>query len=129
MRSNLIIYSGYWNIGLATTLLCPPFYLFLGMNINQPVWGWVISGFLLYTSATLIIGGRDVNKYGSLIVYEALLRFIASALLIPAGLLYDYGAVTAFVGFTDALWGIVYLKTVPAITERNFSQLLLDKAE
>lgn len=129
MRSNLIIYSGYWNIGLAATLLCPPFYHFLGMNINQAVWGWIISGFLLYTSATLIIGGRNLNRYGSIIVYEALLRFIAAVLLIPAGLFFEYGYITAFVGFTDALWGIAYLKIVPASTGLTLNQLLLDKAQ
>ena len=129
MRSNLIIYSGYWNIGLAATLLCPPFYQFLGINLNQAIWGWVIAGFLLYTSATLIISGRDINKYGCIIIYEAFLRFVAAALLIPAGLFYDYGFISAFLGFTDALWGIAYLKIVPSATGRSLSQLLLDKTK
>jgi len=126
MRSNIIIYSGYWNIALAATLLCPAFYLKLGMNINQPVWGWVISGFLLYTAATLIISGRDIAKYASIVVYEAGLRFIAAALLIPAGLFYDYGFICSVLGFTDALWGLVYLQIVPKLTERSLKQLLLD---
>ena len=126
MRSNVIIYSGYWNIGLAATLICPAFYLALGLNITQPVWGWVISGFLLYTSATLIIGGRDLQKYGSIIIYEAALRFIAALLLIPAGLFYDYGFISAFLGFTDALWGVLYLQVVPKETGRSLKQLLQD---
>ncbi len=126
MRSNIIIYSGYWNIGLAVTLLFPTFYLSLGMNINQPVWGWVISGFLLYTAATLIISGRDLQKYASIVVYEAFLRFIAAILLIPAGLFYDYGLITAVLGFTDAAWGVVYLQLVPKLTERSLKQLLFD---
>ena len=128
MRSKLIIYSGFWNIGLAGTLLCPDFYHWLGLNINQAVWGWVLSGFLLYTAAMLIISGRDIQKYGSIIIYEAGLRFIAAALLVPAGLFYDYGYITAFLGFTDAIWGVVYLKTVPVATGRSLKQLLLDQA-
>ena len=89
MRSNLIIYSGYWNIGIAALLLFPPLYHALGMNLSQPMWGWLIAGFLLYTAATLIIGGRDIQRYGSIVIYEALLRFIAAVLVIPAGLMWQ----------------------------------------
>ena len=128
MRSNIIIYSGLWNIALAAILLCPAFYLALGMNINQPVWGWVISGFLLYTAATLIISGRDIQKYASIVIYEAGLRFIAAALLIPAGLFYDYGYISAFLGLTDAIWGAVYLQRIPILTGRSLKQLLLDQS-
>ncbi|BCG63055.1 MAG: hypothetical protein methR_P0744 [Methyloprofundus sp.] len=126
MRANIIIYSGYWNIGLAATLICPAFYHALGMNISQPVWGWVIAGFLLYTAATLIISGRTVDKYASIVIYEAGLRFIAAILLVPAGLFYDYGFITAFLGVTDAVWGVVYLQLVPKLTGRSLKQLLLD---
>ena len=48
MRSQIIIYSGYWNIGLASTLLCPDFYHWLGLNINQAVCGCVAIAPLLY---------------------------------------------------------------------------------
>jgi len=127
MRNDLVIFSGFWNIGLASILFYPDFYHWLGLNINQTVWAWVISGFLLYTAVTLIISGRDIQKYGCIIIYESGLRFIAAGLLIPAGLFYDYGLITAFLGLTDAVWGVVYLKIVPKTTQRSLKQLLLDQ--
>jgi len=129
MRSKLIIYSGIWNIGLAAFMLYPPLYHALGMNLTQPLWGWLIAGFLLYTAATLIIGGRDIQRYGSIIIYEALLRFIAAVLVIPAGLFFEYGWILVLLGIGDAAWGVVYLKTVPERTGRSVIALLLDSAE
>ena len=129
MRSHLIIYSGFWNIGLAAFMLYPPFYHALGMNLTQPLWGWLIAGFLLYTAATLIISGRDIQRHGSIIIYEALLRFIAAALVIPAGLFFDYGWILILLGIGDAAWGVVYLKTVPDRTGRSITALMLDSDE
>lgn len=126
MRSTTIIYSGYWNFGLALLFIYPPLYR-MGLNLSQPVWGWLLSGFLLFTSAVLIIGGRDMGRYGSIIVHEAFLRFIAAAVLIPAALFYDYGWLALFGGCTDALWGIAYLRIVPGQTGRSLADLILDR--
>jgi len=129
MRSNLAIYSGIWNIGLAAFMLYPPLYHAFGMNLTQPLWGWLIAGFLLYTAATLIIGGRNIERYGSIIIHEALLRFIAAVLVIPAGLFFDYGWILVLLGIGDAAWGVVYLKSVPKQTGRSLMALLLDSVE
>ena len=126
MRSKLIILSGIWNLGLALFLVYPPLYR-PGLNLSQPLWGWLLSGFLLFTSAVLIIGGRDVGKYGSILVHEGFLRFIAAALLIPAGLLYGYGWLALVVGVTDALWGIAYWTVVPRQTGRSLADLVFDR--
>ena len=126
MQSKLVILSGIWNIGLAALLIYPPLYR-LGLNLTQPLWGWLLSGFLLFTSAVLIIGGRDVKKYGSILVHEAFLRFIAAALLIPAALLYDYGWLALFGGVTDTLWGIALVTSVPRLTGRSFTDLVFDR--
>jgi len=125
MRSKLIILSGVWNLGLALFLVYPPLYR-PALNLSQPLWGWLLSGFLLYTSAVLIIGGRDVGKYGSIVVHEAFLRFIAAVLLIPAALFYGYGWLALVVGVTDALWGIAYLTIVPRQTGRTLADLVFD---
>jgi hypothetical protein len=87
----------------------------------------LLSGFLLYTSATLIIGGRDVGKYASILIHEGLLRFIAAALLIPAALLYGYGWLALFAGVTDTLWGIALLTVVLRLTARSFVDLVFDR--
>jgi len=123
MRSKLIILSGFWNLGLALIFVYPPLYR-PALNLSQPLWGWMLSGFLLYTSALLIISGRDVGKYGSIVIYEAFLRFIAAVLLIPAALLYGYGWLALFGGVTDALWGIAFLTILPRQSGRSFADLV-----
>ena len=95
--------------------------------MSQPLWGWLLCGFLLYTAAVLIIGGQDIGKYGSLVVHERLLRFIAAALLIPAALFYGYGWLALVTGITDAVWGIVYWTVVPRQTGRSLINLIFDR--
>jgi len=128
MRSKLIILSGFWNLGLALIFVYPPLYR-PALNLSQPLWGWLLSAFLLYTSALLIISGRDVGKYGSIVVHEAFLRFIAAGLLIPAALLYGYGWLALLGGVTDALWGAAYLTIVPRQTARSLADLVFDRRE
>ncbi len=120
-----VILSGYWNIGIAAFLLCPAFYKSFGLNLQQPLWGWLIAGFLLYTAATLILAGQDLRHYGTIVIYEALLRFSAAALLIPGGLWFGYGWLVVLLGLTDALWGYFYITRVPDAAERTLKQLLL----
>jgi hypothetical protein len=84
MTCRILRASGFWNLALASTLLYPPLYRTLGLNLTQPVWGWLIAGFLLYTSATLILGSRDLRIFGGIILWEGLLRFLGAAILIPA---------------------------------------------
>ena len=126
MKSKLVIFSGIWNLVLAGLFLYPPLYR-LGLNLTQPLWGWLLSGFLLFTSAVLIIGGRDLGKYGSILLHEAFLRFIAAMLLIPAALFYGFGWLALFGGITDALWGITLVVTVPRLSKRTFVDLVLDR--
>ncbi len=75
----------------------------------------------------IITCGRDVGKYGSVVVHEAFLRFIAAVLLIPAALLYGYGWLALVGGITDALWGIAYLTIVPRQTGRSLADLVFDR--
>jgi hypothetical protein len=124
MRSRVIIYSGWWNIGLSGMLSFPPLYRGLGLNLLQKGWGWLIAGFLLYTAATLILGGRDIIKFGGIILYEGLLRFLAAALLIPAGIHYGYGWLAVAAGITDALWASAYFVIVPKRTRISVRHLL-----
>jgi hypothetical protein len=113
MDSRIVRASGFWNLGLAFTLMVPPLYPVLGLSRIGPVWGWLIAGFLLYTSATLIIGSRDVRTFGGIILHEGLLRFLGAAILIPAGLFFGYGWLAAFAGAADLVWGVLFFAIVP----------------
>ena len=54
-------WTGVYNAGLAVFLLFPPLYRGVGLNICDPVWGWLIAGFLAFTSAVLILSSRDLT--------------------------------------------------------------------
>ncbi len=127
MSSKVTRASGFWNLALALTLFYPPVYRSLGINLTQPVWGWLIAGFLLYTSATLIFCSRDLKTFGGLILWEGLLRFFAAALLIPAGCFGGYGLLTAVLGLTDLIWGVVFFVIVPKSTGMSAGALLRGK--
>jgi hypothetical protein len=127
MICRIIRASGFWNLALASTLLYPPLYRTLGLNLTQPVWGWLIAGFLLYTSATLILGSRDLRIFGGIILWEGLLRFLAASILVPAGTFYGYGAITALVGLADLAWGVVFFVVVPRRTGLTIRELLIGR--
>ena len=73
-----VYWSGVYNAGLSLLLLCPPLYRVLGLNICAPIWGWLIAGFLGFTSAVLILAARDLRRRASLVYWEALLRYVAA---------------------------------------------------
>lgn len=104
-----IFWSGVYNAGLALVLLCPPLYAGLGLRICAPVWGWLIAGFLGFTAAVLILCARDLKRRASLVYWESLLRYVAAALLIPAGLFGDIGSIAALLGLGDLAIGLIYM--------------------
>ena len=77
-----VYYTGIYNIFLSLFLVYPPLYRLFGLNISQPVWGWVLSAFLGFTAATLIIASRDIQGKASIIYWEAMLRFAALSMLL-----------------------------------------------
>jgi hypothetical protein len=77
-------WSGVYNAGLALVLLFPAAYPMFGLNICSPVWAWLISGFLGFTSAVLILSSRDLPARASFVYWEALLRYVAALVLSPA---------------------------------------------
>ena len=123
-RSKLIKFSGTWNIGAGVALLFFPAYPWIGLNI--PVtWGILLAALLFYTAATLIIGSRDLERYGSILIHEALLRFLAAIILITSYIFSEaYNFLVFFAGVTDAMWGLVYCYIVPNATGRSLLQLL-----
>jgi hypothetical protein len=107
--SPFVFWSGVYNAGLALFLLFPPLYRSLGLYICAPVWGWMIAGFLAYTSVILIYSSRDLSRRAPLVYWESLLRYVAAILVIPAGLFGDIGPIAALLGLGDLAIGVVYM--------------------
>jgi hypothetical protein len=126
--SSFVFWSGVYNAGLALFLVFPSLYRALGLNIGAPVLGWLIAGFLAYTSAALIFASRDLLQRGSLVYWEALLRYVAAILLIPAGLFGDMGPIAAALGLGDLAIGIVYAFGLTRELGVSHAALLFDRA-
>lgn len=127
--TRFIHWSGVYNAGLALLLLCPPAYRALGLNICSPVWGWLIAGFLAYTSAVLILSARRLRQRASLVYWEALLRFIACLVLVPAAVFSDIGLIAALLGLGDLAIGLVYLLGLPQALAVSHQALLFDRID
>jgi hypothetical protein len=121
-----IFWSGVYNAGLAVFLLFPPLYRGLGMNICDPVWGWLIAGFLGFTSAVLILASRDLRRRATFVYWESLLRYIAALVLIPAGLFGELGLITVPLGLGDLAIGLVYMFGLPKELGVSHRALLSD---
>jgi len=111
--SAFVFWSGVYNAVLAIILAFPPLYRAIGLNICSPVWGWLIAGFLAYTSVVLIFASRNLFMRGALVYWEALLRYVAALVLIPAGLFGDIGLIAALLGLGDLVIGLVYAFGLP----------------
>jgi hypothetical protein len=127
MRS-FVFWSGLYNAGLSLILLFPPLYGAMGLRICNPLWGWLIAGFLGFTAAVLLLAARDLRRRASLVYWEALLRYVAALLLIPAGLFGDIGMIAALLGLGDLAIGMVYMFGLPRELQRSHADLLLDRA-
>jgi hypothetical protein len=125
--SSFVHWSGVYNAGLALLLLFPPLYRALGLNICAPIWGWLIAGFLAFTSAVLILASRDLRRRASLVYWESLLRYAAALLLIPAGLFGDLGLIAVPMGLGDLAIGLVYMFGLPKELGLSHSALLCDR--
>ena len=78
----LVFWSGVWNVGLGLTLITPPITRLLGVQIPDPFWPWIVSGFLVHVRNSDREFSRRVEQYASIIYWEALLRFFAVAVFL-----------------------------------------------
>ena len=123
----VVFWSGIWNVGLGLILVTPPIREFLGLQVPNPFWPWIVAVFLWYTAATLILSARNVRIFASVIYWEALLRFAAVALLIAYGFTYVGVVPTVLFAVTDFAWGLVYLTGLQRVTGRSQASLLFDR--
>jgi len=124
---SFVFWSDVYNAGLALMLTCPPFYRGLGLNVPAPLWGWLVAGFLAYTSVVLILASRDLRHRAAFVYWESILRYIAALLLIPAGLFGDLGLIAVPLGLVDLVIGLVYLFGLPKELGVSHADLLLDR--
>jgi len=124
-----VFWSGVYNAGLAVFLLFPPLYRGVGMNICDPVWGWLIAGFLGFTSAVLILASRDLRRRSTFVYWEALLRYVAALVLIPAGLFGDLGLIVVPLGLGDLAIGLVYMFGLTKELKLSHSALFWDQTD
>lgn len=124
-----VFWSGVYNAGLALFLLFPPLYRALGLNIPAPLWGWLLAGFLGFSSAVMILASRDLRRRASFAYWDALLRYIAALLLIPAGLFGDIGLIAALLGLGDLAIGLVLMFGLPRELAVSHHVLLCDRLE
>jgi hypothetical protein len=125
--SRFVFWSGVYNAGLALFLLFPPLYRALGLNICSPVWGWLIAGFLAYTSVVLIYSSRNLARRAPLVYWESLLRYVAALVVIPAGLFGDIGLIAVLLGLGDLAIGLAYMFGLPKELGLSHSALLCDR--
>jgi len=123
----VVFWSGIWNVGLSLILITPPITEILGVHIPNPLWPWIVAAFLWYTSATLIVSSRDVQKFASIIYWEALLRFSAVIVLIAYGFKYLGILPTVLFAVTDCAWGVIYIVGLQRVVGRSHASLLLNR--
>ena len=123
-----IFWSGLWNVGLGLILVIPPITDFLGVSIPNPFWPCIVAAFLWYTSAALLLSSQDIQKFASIIYWEALLRFAAVVILIAYGFKYIGALPTVLFAVTDFAWGVIYIVGLQRVTGRSHASLLLNRA-
>ena len=106
------------------TLITPPITQLLGVQIPNPVWPWIVAVFLWYTSATLIVSARDVQRFASIIYWEALLRCSAVVISIAYGLKYIGVLPALLFAITDFAWGVVYIVGLQRVTNRPHASMM-----
>ena len=124
-----VFWSGIWNVVLGLILITPPIIKLLGVQIPNPFWPSIVAAFLWYTAATLMISSQDVQKFASIVYWEALLRFAAVAILITYGFRYIGVLPTVLFAMSDFAWGVFYLVGLPRSTSRSHVSLLLSRAD
>jgi hypothetical protein len=126
---NFVFWTGVYNAGLALFLLFPSLYGVVGMNICNPVWGWLIAGFLGFTSVVLILASRNLRQRAVFVYWESLLRYIAALVLVPAGILGDVGLIVVPLGLCDLAIGLVYMFGLTKEFQLTHKALLWDCIE
>jgi len=108
-----VYFCGIYNLIITVCLSFPSIpRALLGLNFCGDMEGRLVGVLLFYTAVVQIYASRDVKKRASLIYYEALVRFVAGFVIIPAGLFGDSGFIFAILGVIDAFIGAIFVAGV-----------------
>ena len=121
----LVLTAGY-NFVLGTALLSDFLRDFLEVELVYPG-NQMITGFLWFTTAALLISSRDIKHYASIIYYEAYLRFFAATVLLVAVYRYDFGIVLGIAAVGDIIIGVYYIVALKIETPFGHQQLLTNR--
>ena len=120
-----VFWSGIYNAGLALLLLFPSAYRSLGLNICDPLWGWLIASFLAFTSVVLILAARDLGRRASFVYWESFCVTRRHCWLSPQ-VFGDTGLLAFGMGLGDLAIGLVYMFGLPRALGVSHSDLLFD---
>lgn len=102
-------WTGIYNAVLTLIMLTPSAQQAIGLYVCDVAWQQLLAGFLGYTAVVLIYASRDLSSRAPLLYWEALLRFAAALVVIPAGMWGNIGVAGAALGVGDTAIGIVYI--------------------
>lgn len=121
----IVLISGLWNLILGLGSLSSG--ILKSENSSDTYFNSMVGVFLLFSSAVLIVASRDLQKYGTFVLWEGLLRFAAAGILLTIGLS-AIGNNALFLGMTDTVWGIIYSIGLPYVLKKTFKQILFDQS-
>jgi hypothetical protein len=107
--SRFVYWTGVYNMGLTIAVALSAAGPILGVRFCSPAWALLIAGFLAFTAVVLIISSRNLTLFAPLVFWEAILRFVAFAVIVPFGLFGDIGIMGAVLGLGDLVIGLGYL--------------------
>ena len=121
----IVLISGLWNLILGLGSLSSG--ILKSENSSDTYFNSMVGVFLLFSSAVLIVASRDLQKYGTFVLWEGLLRFAAAGILLTIGLSV-IGNNAVFLGMTDTVWGITYAIGLPYVVKKSVKQILFDQS-
>lgn len=107
--SRFVYWTGVYNLGLMLGVGISGFSPVFGIRFCSPAWALLIAGFLGFTAVVLLFSSRNLKLFAPLVFWEAILRFVAFAVIVPYGLFGDIGGMGAVLGLGDLLIGLGYL--------------------
>lgn len=122
--SNFVFIAGIYNFLLAMGLTIPFVTELLKMNICDYALSLLIAALLIFTAVVQVFASRDLQKFGWLIYWEGILRWMAAAILITYGFFGHLGIVTGILGLGDFVIGFVFLVLLPNTISKSHGDLL-----
>ena len=123
----LVQVSGYWNILLALAMLQAGFAGLKQTDKATSYFHFMLSGFLGFTAATLILSARSLENRAPIVFWEGMLRIAAAVILLTIGRTVLGNGKASFLAATDLAWAAVYQAGLMYAFGKSYWQLLCDQ--